>query len=53
MEEQNIFDQEMPEQEEKVYHPRPAYQIWLARIGVVIMILAFLAYCYQIATGGM
>ena len=35
------------------YVPRPAWQVWLARLGVVIMIIAFAVYCYQIATGGL
>lgn len=40
-------------EEESGYTPRPAWQVWGARIGVVIMIVAFLLYCYQIATGGL
>ncbi len=48
MEEQNQQPQQEP-----VYTPRPAYQVWAARIGVVIVILAVILYLYQIATGGM
>ena len=56
MEEQNIpvEEQNIPVEEEKeVYVPRPAWQVWAARIGVVIMIIAFVGYCIQIATGGL
>ena len=48
MEEMNIVDEEQKEE----YHPRPAYQVWAARIGVVIVFVAFLLYCWQIANGG-
>ena len=54
MEEQNIQQEEnIVETEKEAYHPRPAYQVWAARIGLVIVIVAFLLYCYNIATGGM
>ena len=45
-------DQDILQREEKGYEPRPAWQIWCARIGVVIMIIAFLGYCWQIANAG-
>ena len=35
------------------YKPRPMWQVWLARIGVVIMIIAVILYYYHIASGGM
>lgn len=34
------------------YTPRPAWQVWAARIGLVIMILAVAIYYLQIAGGG-
>lgn len=37
----------------EAYTPRPAWQIWAARIGVVIVIVAFLLYVWQIANGGL
>jgi hypothetical protein len=40
------------EQPQEVYVPRPAWQIWGARIGVVVVIVCFLLYLYHIATGG-
>ena len=53
MEEKDIVLEEETTEEKSTYVPRPAWQVWCARIGVVIMIVAFLLYCYQIATGGM
>ena len=49
--EEEILEQmhEEPEQ----YRPRPAWQVWAARLGVVIVIVAFLLYCYHIARGGL
>ncbi len=45
---------ENPEiQPENVYVPRPAYQVWAARIGLVIVIVGVILYLYRIATGGM
>ena len=44
---------EIPAEEEKpVYTPRPVWQVWAARIGLVIMILAVLLYYWHIASGG-
>ena len=52
MEEQNINEQELIIEEEKDrYIPRPRYQIVMAWIGVVIMVVAFLLYCWRIAMG--
>jgi nitric oxide reductase large subunit len=54
MEEQNIHEEEQVkhEEEKEVYVPRPAWQVWGARIGAVIVFVAFLLYCWQIAMGG-
>ena len=39
---------EAVEKEDEVYKPRPAWQIWAARIGLVIMILiALLFYIFE------
>ncbi len=54
MDEQNIneLEQELPvEAEPETYKPRPRYQVVAAWIGVAIMVLAFVAYCLQIAFG--
>ena len=50
--EQQEAQQPAPEQEKDVYVPRPAWQVWLARIGVVVVAVAFILYLIQIATGG-
>ena len=38
--------------EEKVYVPRPAWQVWAARIGLVVFILIVIAQILQIAMTG-
>ena len=35
------------------YTPRPMWQVWLARIGVGIMIVSVLLYYWHIASGGL
>ena len=47
-----IMDHEELETREG-YKPRPAWQVWAARIGLVIMIISVALYYWQIATGGM
>lgn len=44
---------EQPVQQGKPYVPRPAWQVWGARIGVVIMIISVALYIWHIASGGM
>ena len=45
---------QLPEQEEVTpYRERPRYQVWAARIGLVIMIICVILYYYHIASGGM
>ena len=39
--------------EEEGYTPRPAWQVWAARVGLVIMIISVILYYIHIATGGM
>ena len=51
--EQEIPEEQTPETEEKpVYVPRPAYQVWAARVGLVIMIICVALYYWHIASGG-
>ena len=46
--------QELQEQPlEPGYTPRPAWQVWAARIGLVIMIICVALYYWHIASGGM
>ncbi len=54
MDEQNIQEPEQelpPELVTEKYVPRPRYQVIAAWVGLVIMVLAFLSYCWQIAFG--
>ena len=46
------FNQETPEPEQ-TYVPRPAWQIWLARIALVVFILFLIMYYINIFRGGM
>ena len=47
-------EQQAQVQEEKPkYRPRPTWQVWAARIGLVIMILCIVLYYIHIATGGL
>ena len=39
--------------EEQGYVPRPAWQVWMARVGLVFMILFVIYQILTIATGGM
>lgn len=39
-------------QEAKTYNPRPGWQVWAARIGLVIVIVAIALYYFHIANGG-
>lgn len=49
-----VSQEQLPVAEErKEYRPRPRYQIWAARIGLVIMIICIILYYYHIASGGM
>ena len=44
---------EVIEDEQPVYTPRPAYQIWAAWVGLVIVIADVILYYLQIARGGL
>ena len=52
-EEKLIGDQPEVQEEKPKYKARPAWQVWGARIGLVIMIIAIILYYIHIATGGM
>lgn len=60
MEEENKLPAEEIEEAQEIllsepegYRPRPAYQVWAARIGLVIVIIAVILYYYHIAKGGL
>ena len=44
--------EQMPEEEEKGYVPRPAWQVKMARVGLIFMILFVIYQILTIATGG-
>ena len=52
MEEERIDNPEELEAQPEVYTERPRWQVWLARIGLVIFILFVLYQIFTIATGG-
>ena len=39
-------------QESESYQPRPGWQVWAARLGLVIVIIAIALYYFHIASGG-
>ena len=45
-------ENQIPETEEQGYVPRPAWQVWMARVGLVFMILFVIYQILTIATGG-
>ena len=42
----------LPEEENQGYTPRPMWQVWMARVGLVFMILFVIYQLLTIATGG-
>ena len=52
MEEERIDKPEELEKQPEVYTERPAWQVWLARIGFVIFILIVLYQIFYLVTGG-
>lgn len=42
----------IPEEEPEVYVPRPRWQVWAARIALVVFILVLIAYYLNIFRGG-
>ena len=44
---------EIIENEQPHYHPRPAWQVWAARIGLVIIIICVILYYLHIFKGGL
>ena len=45
-------ENQLPEEENQGYNPRPAYQVWMARLGLVLMIIFVIYQLLTIATGG-
>ena len=40
-------------EEESLYVPRPAWQVWLARIGLVLFLIVVFGQILRIARGGL
>ena len=47
------MDHEELEQQPKGYVPRPAWQVWSARVGLVLFILFVIYQLFNIAGGGL
>ena len=45
-------ENQLPEEEVEGYTPRPAWQVWMARVGLVLMILFVIYQLLNIAAGG-
>ena len=41
-----------PQQQEEPYVPRPAWQVWAARIGLVIFVVGLILYYVNVMGGG-
>lgn len=52
-EHKEIDEQKETVQEQPQYTPRPAYQVWAARLGLVIVVVALILYYLHIAQGGL
>ena len=50
---ENTHENEPIEQEQEGYVPRPAWQVWGARIGLVLFILFVVYQIISIAGGGL
>ena len=46
-------NEELEQQPEQGYTPRPAWQVWMARVALVIMLISIALYYWHIASGGM
>ena len=49
MDEEKNLEQEVPE---SGYTPRPAWQVWAARIGLVVFVIFLVMYYINIFRGG-
>ena len=54
MENENLENQQQTEDQQprEVYIPRPAWQVWGARVALVIFIIFLIMYYINIARGG-
>lgn len=52
MENEELELEQPAEEPKQGYVPRPAWQVWGARIGLVVVIISIALYYWYIATGG-
>ena len=52
MENENLQEEPQLEAEQPSYIPRPAWQVWGARIALVLFIIVIIMYYLNIARGG-
>ena len=41
-----------PEEEQQAYRPRPRWQVWVARIGLVLFVAMLIMYYIHMLRGG-
>lgn len=46
-------DERIPEEEQIPYSPRPRWQVWAARIGLVLFVAMILMYYINMMRGGL
>ena len=46
-------ENQIPEEKDQGYTPRPMWQVWMARVGLVFMILFVIYQILTISTGGL
>ena len=51
--EEILQDEQLLEEETPKYVPRPAWQVWAARVALVLFIFVILMYYLKIARGGL
>ena len=51
-EEKNIAPEEQIEPQSEGYQPRPVWQVWAARIGLVVFIIVLIVYYLVYFRGG-
>jgi hypothetical protein len=49
---EQIPQEELPEEPREKYVPRPAWQVWAARVGLVLFILFLIMYYMNVLRGG-
>ena len=53
MENKDLQQEELQQEETPKYYPRPAWQVWGARVALVLFIALIIMYMINIARGGL